>query len=72
MKLLTRIYKMISGWLRTAQVPGFAYTTCKFYPSCSEYAELAIERHGHLKGSVKAFVRVVRCNPLSAGGIDYP
>lgn len=45
-------------------------TRCRFYPSCSEYAEGAVRTHGALKGSVLAAWRVLRCNPLSAGGID--
>lgn len=65
-------YRRINGWLRSAQVPGFAYTTCKFQPTCSEYAELAIERHGILKGIVMAIGRVIRCNPFASGGVDYP
>ena len=43
---------------------------CRFHPSCSEYAELAIERFGVLCGSVLAAKRIVRCNPLCEGGID--
>ncbi len=69
---LIRIYQKFSNWLRQAQVPVAAYSTCKFYPPCSEYAELAIKRHGLAKGMRKSIVRVWRCNPLSSGGVDYP
>lgn len=72
MSLIIKTYKTISGWMRNSQVPGLAYTSCKFYPSCSEYAELAVERHGVVKGSCKALGRIVRCNPLGSGGVDYP
>jgi putative membrane protein insertion efficiency factor len=65
-------YRRVHTWLRSAQVPGLAYTTCKFHPSCSEYAELAIERHGILKGAGMAIIRIIRCNPFSSGGVDYP
>lgn len=44
--------------------------TCKYIPTCSEYARQAIEKHGALKGSVLAVWRILRCNPFSAGGID--
>jgi hypothetical protein len=46
--------------------------TCKFHPSCSEYAVLAIRRHGALKGIALAAWRVLRCHPWSMGGVDYP
>jgi len=46
--------------------------TCKYHPSCSEYAVLAIRKHGVLKGTGKAGWRLLRCNPWSHGGFDYP
>jgi len=48
------------------------HPTCRFYPTCSEYAILAIEKYGVLKGVLKAVWRVLRCNPFSRGGIDMP
>ena len=44
--------------------------SCRFYPSCSQYAMLAVERHGALKGSGLALWRVLRCNPWNPGGVD--
>ena len=44
--------------------------TCKYYPSCSQYAVVAIGRHGLLRGSVLAAWRLLRCNPWSRGGVD--
>ena len=46
--------------------------TCKYHPSCSEYAVLAIRKHGVLKGIAMASWRLLRCNPWSMGGVDYP
>ncbi len=46
--------------------------TCKYHPTCSEYAALAIRKHGVLKGIAMAAWRLLRCNPWSMGGIDYP
>lgn len=46
--------------------------TCRFYPTCSEYAILAVEKYGVFKGLLKALYRILRCNPFSKGGIDYP
>ena len=46
---------------------------CKFTPTCSEYAILAIKKYGLLKGGAKAVWRILRCNPFSkSGGYDPP
>ena len=44
--------------------------TCRFYPTCSEYALEAIEIHGAAKGTVLAAVRICKCHPFHPGGID--
>lgn len=44
--------------------------SCRFVPSCSEYALEALSRHGPLTGAWLAAVRVCRCNPWNAGGVD--
>ena len=49
--------------------PLFGYS-CRFYPTCSDYAAEAISANGIVKGSLKAFFRVLRCNPFSSGGYD--
>ena len=43
---------------------------CRYYPSCSEYAIKALEKHGFVKGFLMAVWRILRCNPWSKGGID--
>lgn len=43
---------------------------CRFVPTCSEYAVVAITRHGACKGSVLAVWRILRCHPFSRGGYD--
>ncbi|MDR0482162.1 MAG: membrane protein insertion efficiency factor YidD [Cellulomonadaceae bacterium] len=43
---------------------------CKYYPTCSRYAVEAITRFGLLKGGALAGWRLLRCNPLSNGGVD--
>jgi len=43
---------------------------CRFYPSCSQYAVEAIERHGPWRGSLLAVRRILRCHPWRPGGID--
>ena len=60
-----RLYQfVVSPW-----VPA---NTCKYHPSCSEYAVLAIRKHGVLRGLPRAVWRLLRCHPWSAGGVDYP
>ncbi len=43
---------------------------CRFYPTCSEYAKIAISRYGALKGGWMAVKRICRCHPFHAGGYD--
>ena len=57
-----KVYRVsLSGWLGGQ---------CRFYPSCSRYAEDAIRVHGAVRGSGMAVWRVLRCNPFGAGGVD--
>ena len=44
--------------------------SCRYYPTCSQYAIQAIEKHGALKGFFYAVKRISRCHPFSAGGFD--
>ena len=43
---------------------------CKYLPTCSEYAYVAVVRHGWLRGGWLALRRVARCHPFSKGGLD--
>lgn len=43
---------------------------CKYYPSCSAYAEQAVRELGVLRGAILAAWRLARCNPWSHGGVD--
>jgi uncharacterized protein len=45
---------------------------CRFLPTCSEYAELALKKHGLVKGLGKTLWRLARCQPLCKGGYDEP
>lgn len=45
-------------------------TQCRFLPSCSEYAYVAVSRHGWLRGGWLAARRVLRCHPFAKGGLD--
>lgn len=44
--------------------------SCKYIPTCSEYALTAVERFGACRGSLLAVWRILRCNPFSRGGYD--
>ena len=44
--------------------------TCKYHPSCSQYALDALRQHGFFRGTVLAGWRILRCNPWSHGGVD--
>ncbi|WP_372592886.1 membrane protein insertion efficiency factor YidD [Actinotalea sp.] len=44
--------------------------SCRFYPSCSQYALIAVERHGAFRGGWLALRRLGRCHPWTPGGID--
>ena len=45
--------------------------TCKYHPSCSQYALDALGEFGLIRGSALAAWRLLRCNPWSHGGVDY-
>ena len=45
--------------------------SCKYHPTCSQYALDALKRYGLVRGSVLAGWRLLRCNPWSRGGVDY-
>jgi putative membrane protein insertion efficiency factor len=45
---------------------------CRFAPTCSEYARLALLKHGFWSGGVRAAARLMRCQPFHPGGIDLP
>ncbi|MEX2415789.1 MAG: membrane protein insertion efficiency factor YidD [Paenibacillaceae bacterium] len=45
--------------------------TCRFYPTCSEYALESLEQHGALKGSYLTIKRIFKCHPFHPGGIDH-
>ena len=46
------------------------YSSCIYYPTCSQYAVEAIEKYGALKGGALAAWSILRCNPFAKGGYD--
>lgn len=64
--------KIIIGLIRFYQLfisPMFG-PSCRFYPSCSQYAIEAVKIHGIFKGCFLAIHRVLRCHPGCEGGLD--
>ena len=61
---LIHLYRLTLG--------GMVGGACRFHPSCSHYAEQAIRNTGAVRGTVLAGWRVLRCSPLSKGGVDHP
>jgi hypothetical protein len=59
---LLRVYKVV--------VSPLLPPACRFYPSCSQYAAGAIEKHGAVRGGILAVKRVARCHPFNPGGVD--
>ncbi len=66
-KILIKLIKLYKKYISPLKTPS-----CRYYPSCSDYSIQAIEKYGVLKGSLKSIWRILRCNPFSKGGIDYP
>lgn len=57
------------GFYRRSISPLFP-PSCRYVPTCSEYAMIAIQRYGFLRGSWMAVKRICRCNPWHPGGYD--
>lgn len=55
--------RLVSPWLPAS---------CRYRPTCSEYAIQAIQRHGPLRGAWRSARRIARCHPWSPGGWDPP
>ncbi|MCH9650845.1 MAG: membrane protein insertion efficiency factor YidD [Deltaproteobacteria bacterium] len=45
---------------------------CRFAPTCSEYARVAISKYGAVPGVFRAIGRLLRCHPFHPGGVDLP
>ena len=66
---MTRFLVALVQAYRYALSP-FLGRSCRFFPSCSEYAIEALQRHGALRGTWLAMRRVARCHPWHPGGYD--
>lgn len=68
--MIARVLTAPIRWYRRALSPLKRTPTCRYLPTCSEYAIEAIETRGWLFGGLKAAWRILRCNPLFRGGYD--
>ncbi len=64
-KILIGLIRFYRKYISPLKAPS-----CKFYPTCSQYAIDAIEKKGVFLGVLLAIWRVLRCNPFSHGGYD--
>ena len=71
-KIVARIYKLVVSPLLhgVANVISPVPAGCRFLPTCSEYAVVAVERYGWLRGGWMAVGRLLRCHPFAHGGFD--
>lgn len=62
--------KLIKIYQRYITVLSFG--SCRYYPSCSEYAKQQFQKNNFLVAIYQSTLRILRCNQLFDGGIDYP
>jgi uncharacterized protein len=73
-KLASLVSLLLIAFVRAYQAllrPLFP-SVCRFYPSCSEYFVLSVQKHGPWRGTWKGVGRICRCHPWSPGGFDPP
>ena len=72
-RLRNAVKKAMIFLIRTYQLtlsPRFSHGSCRYIPTCSQYAMEAIQKYGAIKGGYLAVRRILRCNPFSKGGYD--
>ncbi|WP_333860962.1 membrane protein insertion efficiency factor YidD [Clostridium sp.] len=64
-KFLIFLIKIYRKYISLLKIPS-----CRFYPTCSQYALEALQKYGIIKGGFMSIKRILRCNPFCAGGYD--
>ena len=64
-KLLIKLLKLYKKYISPVLPPS-----CRYFPTCSDYAREAVEKYGAAKGSFLAAKRLLRCHPFAKGGYD--
>ncbi len=74
MKARNFITIIIKGFVHLYQwtIRPFIGSSCRFYPTCSDYALEALKKHGPWKGVCLTCKRLSRCHPWNEGGVDLP
>lgn len=64
--------KIFIGFIRGYQkfISPLFPPSCRYYPTCSNYAVQAIQKHGAIKGGIMGMARILRCHPFIKGGYD--
>ncbi len=68
--MMSRIVVAVIGLYRRFVSPLFP-PSCRYHPTCSEFAAEAIRLHGAARGSLLALRRIGRCHPWASGGVDH-
>lgn len=66
---MKRVLMLLLGYYKRWVSPALP-PSCRYTPTCSEYAMEAVERHGALRGGLMAAWRLLRCHPFAKGGYD--
>ena len=69
---MIRKYLLKLLWLYQKFFTLFGYGSCRYYPTCSEFARLNFENNSISSAFYHSFTRILRCNQLFDGGIEYP
>ncbi len=69
MRILNEILVFFIRVYQVVVSPCFPQS-CRFHPTCSEYAITAIKRYGPFRGTRLGLLRILRCNPFNPGGYD--
>jgi len=67
--MIKKCFLLLIRFYQTAISPHFR-PCCRFTPTCSQYAYIAISRHGAVKGTYLAVRRLLKCHPFHEGGYD--
>ncbi|MDH5544497.1 MAG: membrane protein insertion efficiency factor YidD [Gammaproteobacteria bacterium] len=73
MEKISRLLRFLFSrviWVYRYFISPFLGNNCRYYPTCSHYAEEAVSKYGILRGGWMAFRRISRCHPWHEGGID--
>jgi hypothetical protein len=68
-RILLATLAFYSRWLSPA-IHSLGSGGCRYLPTCSEYAAVAIATHGPVRGVALALMRLLRCHPFARGGLD--